>query len=70
MRRVSMRPDMRRGPDRLADLACSARAPPPGPHSTGIQAVTNLRASASVVVSLKVVRRSLTNLLFQEVTQR
>ena len=45
------------------------RASPP-PHSTGTQAATNFRAVASVLLSLKVVRRSLTNLLFQDVTQR
>jgi hypothetical protein len=39
-------------------------------HNTGTQALTNLRAGASVLVSLKVVRRNFTNLLFQEVTQR
>ena len=40
----------------LVELAatCSARtAARPAPHSTGIQAVTYLRASASVLVSLK-----------------
>ena len=38
--------------------------------STGTQAATYLRAVVSVLLSLRVVRRSFTNLLFQEVTQR
>ena len=46
-----MRPRLRRGLGSGSDLLGAGAAA--RPHSTGIQAVTNLRALASVLVSLK-----------------